>query len=76
MSESPKFVVVVNHQDQYSIWQVGRQLPFGWSQVGTDGTREECLSYIEKTWVDMRPRSVRVVEERNSIDHAKLNSED
>lgn len=73
---SPKFMVVVNHQDQYSIWQVGRELPSGWSQVGKDGTREECLSYIDETWVDMRPKSVRMAEKhkrQTSIESAKSN---
>ena len=51
--------VVVNHEDQYSIWLVDRELPPGWSIVGSPGTREDCLAYIKEVWTDMRPRSLR-----------------
>jgi MbtH protein len=51
--------VVVNHEDQYSIWLVDRELPPGWTVVGTPRTREECLAYIKEVWTDMRPRSLR-----------------
>jgi MbtH protein len=51
--------VVVNHEDQYSIWPVDRELPRGWTTVGNPRTREECLAYIKEVWTDMRPRSLR-----------------
>jgi MbtH protein len=51
--------VVVNHEDQYSIWLADRELPPGWSIVGNPGTREDCLAYIKEVWTDMRPRSLR-----------------
>ena len=63
MQQSSTFTVVVNHRNQYSIWDVGRQLPAGWSQVGREGTKEQCLSYIEEIWVDMRPPNVRSIDE-------------
>jgi MbtH protein len=53
------FQVVVNDEDQYSIWFAERPLPPGWSAVGATGTKQECLDHIEKVWTDMRPRSVR-----------------
>jgi MbtH protein len=53
------FQVVVNDEDQYSIWFADRALPGGWTAVGHSGTKQECLEYIEKIWTDMRPRSVR-----------------
>jgi MbtH protein len=53
------FHVVVNDQDQYSIWFADRPLPSGWTAVGMTGTKQECLQHIEKVWTDMRPRSVR-----------------
>ncbi|WP_158853298.1 MbtH family protein [Saccharothrix deserti] len=53
------FQVVVNDQDQYSIWFADRELPTGWTAVGTTGTKQECLQHIEAVWTDMRPRSVR-----------------
>jgi MbtH protein len=51
--------VVVNHEEQYSIWAADRELPAGWSDTGFAGTREECLAHIETVWTDMRPLSLR-----------------
>jgi MbtH protein len=52
-------VVVRNDEEQYSIWPKGRDLPAGWTQVGFEGTKDECLDYIEQVWTDIRPLSVR-----------------
>ena len=51
--------VVVNDEEQYSIWLADRELPLGWRDAGKQGTREECLAYIEEVWTDMRPLSLR-----------------
>ncbi|MBO4208619.1 MbtH family protein [Micromonospora echinofusca] len=51
--------VVVNDEEQYSIWLGDRELPNGWHAEGTEGTREECLARIEQVWTDMRPLSLR-----------------
>jgi uncharacterized protein YbdZ (MbtH family) len=51
--------VVVNHEEQYSIWPVDRELPLGWEEAGKQGLKEECLAYIEEVWTDMRPLSLR-----------------
>lgn len=51
--------VVMNHEEQYSIWPVGRENALGWNSVGKSGTKAECLAYIEEVWVDMRPLSLR-----------------
>jgi len=51
--------VVVNDEEQYSIWPAGRELPAGWRLDGFAGTEEECLAYIDETWTDMRPASLR-----------------
>lgn len=57
--------VVVNDEEQYSVWPVGREIPAGWRTTGFTGTKQECLDHIEEVWVDMRPRSVRLrMEER------------
>ena len=53
------YTVVVNHEEQYSIWPAGRDLPLGWKMVGKQGAKEECLAYIEEVWTDMRPLSLR-----------------
>ena len=53
------YEVVMNHEEQYSIWPAGRERPIGWSSVGKSGTKEECLDYIREVWTDMRPKSLR-----------------
>jgi MbtH protein len=54
-----RYKVVVNHEMQYSIWFADRENPLGWSDVGKEGPKEECLAYIEEVWTDMRPLSLR-----------------
>ena len=51
--------VVMNHEEQYSIWPADRPLPLGWGAVGKSGSKAECLAYIEEVWTDMRPLSLR-----------------
>jgi MbtH protein len=63
MTESEPHQVVVNDEDQYSLWPVDQQLPDGWLAEGFTGSREECLRHIDEVWTDMRPRSVREREE-------------
>jgi MbtH protein len=53
------YTVVVNHEEQYSIWPADRELPLGWTAVGKEGLKAECLAYIEEVWTDMRPLSLR-----------------
>ncbi len=51
--------VVVNHEEQYSIWPADREPPLGWRAVGKRGPKAECLGYIKEVWTDMRPLSLR-----------------
>jgi MbtH protein len=53
------YKVVVNHEEQYSIWPADRENPLGWQDVGKTGLKQECLDYIEEVWTDMRPLSLR-----------------
>jgi MbtH protein len=53
------YKVVINHEEQYSIWPADRELPLGWQAVGTQGLKAECLAYIKDVWTDMRPLSLR-----------------
>ena len=53
------YKVVVNHEEQYSIWFADRDLPLGWNEAGKIGTKAECLAYIKEIWTDMRPLSLR-----------------
>ena len=57
--ESAAFKVVVNHEEQYSIWPAEGESPLGWKEVGVSGTRAECLAHINEVWTDMRPLSLR-----------------
>lgn len=54
-----RYRVVVNHEEQYSIWPLARELPSGWKGLDQNGSKEECLAYIEEVWTDMRPLSLR-----------------
>jgi MbtH protein len=59
MNDETLYVVVMNHEEQYSIWPLDRDLPLGWTADGFSGTKEACLRHIEEVWTDMRPRSLR-----------------
>ncbi len=53
------YKVVVNHEEQYSIWFADREAPAGWNEVGKRGPKSDCLAYIKEVWTDMRPLSLR-----------------
>lgn len=53
------YKVVVNSEEQYSIWPADRENALGWMDAGKSGTKAECLDYIKEVWTDMRPRSLR-----------------
>ncbi len=53
------YKVVVNHEEQYSIWPAERENPPGWKDAGKQGMKVECLAHIEEVWTDMRPLSLR-----------------
>ena len=53
------YKVVVNHEEQYSIWPSGRENPLGWRDVGKSALKDDCLAYIKEVWTDMRPLSLR-----------------
>ena len=53
------YKVVVNHEEQYSIWPVDMPNPLGWSDAGKSGPKAECLEYVKEVWTDMRPLSLR-----------------
>ncbi|GAA2264384.1 MbtH family NRPS accessory protein [Kitasatospora cystarginea] len=54
-----RYKVVVNDEEQYSIWPADRSNPAGWRDAGAYGAREECLRWVDENWTDMRPLSVR-----------------
>ena len=53
------YKVVVNHEEQYSIWPAERDNALGWRDAGKSGTKQECLAFIKEVWTDMRPLSLR-----------------
>ena len=53
------YKVVINHEEQYSIWPSDRDNPLGWRDEGKTGIKKDCLSYIDEVWTDMRPLSLR-----------------
>jgi len=63
-----QFKVVLNHEEQYSIWPVGRENPAGWKDAGKEGTKAECLEYIKEVWTDMRPLTLRKQMEGRAVE--------
>jgi MbtH protein len=57
--DSQTYLVVVNAEEQYSIWPLEKRVPAGWSAVGKQGLKSDCLQYIDEVWTDMRPLSLR-----------------
>ena len=55
------YKVVVNHEEQYSIWPDYRPVPAGWREAGKTGLKADCLAYIKEVWTDMRPLSLRKI---------------
>jgi MbtH protein len=59
MSEEIRYDVVINDEEQYSMWFADREAPAGWRRVGMTGTEAECIAYVDEVWTDMRPASLR-----------------
>ena len=57
--DTTTYNVVMNHEEQYSIWPADRENPLGWTSAGKTGPKAECLEYIKEVWTDMRPLSLR-----------------
>ena len=53
------YLVVMNHEEQYSIWPDYKAIPSGWKAIGKRGNKQQCLNYIKDVWTDMRPLSLR-----------------
>jgi MbtH protein len=61
------YKVVINHEEQFSIWPAHRTNPLGWTDAGKNGSKEDCLAYIKDVWTDMRPLSLRTAMETSSL---------
>ncbi len=53
------YIVLINHEEQYSLWLKDVDIPAGWRQVGTEGSKADCARYVDEVWQDMRPLSLR-----------------
>jgi uncharacterized protein YbdZ (MbtH family) len=69
------YKVVMNHEEQYSIWPATRENPLGWQDVGRSGSKAECLAYIKEVWTDMRPLSLRKRMEEAARNTSSLSDE-
>ncbi len=58
-AEDRPYQVLVNDEEQYSLWPDWLDVPSGWTKVLGPASRTECLAHVERTWRDMRPRSLR-----------------
>lgn len=58
-NQEGRFLVLVNDEDQHSLWPAFAEVPAGWARVFGEGSREACLAYVEEHWTDLRPRSLR-----------------
>jgi MbtH protein len=68
--DNTEYKVVVNHEEQYSIWPADRENPVGWKDGGKSGSKAECLAYIKEVWTDMRPLTLRKsMEKRKESTH-------
>ncbi len=59
MDMETTYIVVKNHEDQYSIWELGKDIPDGWESNGFQGSKADCLNHIEEIWTDLKPHSIR-----------------
>lgn len=59
MRDDITYRVLVNDEEQYSLWPAHLDIPAGWRTEGPTGTQEECATYVDEAWTDMRPRTLR-----------------
>ncbi len=62
------YQVVINNEEQYSIWPEYKDIPDGWKATGPKGPKQECLNHIEEVWTDMRPLSLRLHMQQAGLD--------
>jgi len=53
------YKVLINDEEQYSLWPSDSPVPAGWREAGKSGTRQGCVAYVDSVWTDMRPLSLR-----------------
>src|SRR5258708_25080031 len=73
--DTREYQVLVNTEEQYSLWLAGQAIPNGWRQVGPTGQKQVCLDYVKEVWTDMRPLSVRKAMEKYQAEQAARKAE-
>ena len=73
--DTREYQVLVNSEEQYSLWLAGQAIPNGWRQVGPKGQKQVCLDYVKEVWTDMRPLSVRKAMEKYQAEQAAKKAE-
>ena len=63
--EGDSFVVLVNAEGQHSVWPSAKPTPDGWSQAAPAATRAACNAFVEASWTDMRPQTLRAAMSSN-----------
>ena len=58
-NENQCFQVIISHDGYYSLWCCDEAIPLYWNSTGKEGTKQDCLNYIDEVWSDMRPLSLR-----------------
>lgn len=53
-----RFVVLVNDEEQHSLWPSFAEIPAGWHTAFGENSREACVAYVEEHWTDLRPKSL------------------
>jgi MbtH protein len=59
MDDDAQYQVLINDEEQYSLWPADQDIPAGWRAVGKEGDKADCMAYVDEVWTDMRPRSLR-----------------
>jgi uncharacterized protein YbdZ (MbtH family) len=72
--ENAEYLVLINDEQQHSLWPAFRDIPAGWRATGPKGKRRECLDWIDKNWTDMRPKSLRDAMEQSARERGSSHS--
>jgi MbtH protein len=73
-NEAANFLVLVNNENQHSLWPAGLDVPGGWNVALSENARPACVEYIERNWTDMRPRSLAVFMNTAEGNNAAMNN--
>ena len=61
-SQIDRYIVLINAEEQYSLWPAAKSIPSGWAETGHEGDKASCMTYVDNHWTDMRPKSLRLAQ--------------